>query len=248
MDDYFDQRAAPKADNSAPETGPPGTAETPPEIGANTEVDTGTAQPVKAAVQELLKWGLIEHTAKPNIYRTLQRDYSSVAAILEPLDLSLQIDDTRGIAFLKIAATAATDSDEAWSHPLLRRLRLTTEQSLLVAILRQVFMAYEQESGIGAAGARIDFDELRAQFDLYLGEHGSEERNRNRLTNVLDQLHKHGIVSGPDKEDQVHIRPIIVHLSNPTQLELLLHHFRQLAQSHPANPSAKQAELPNKDV
>jgi ribosomal protein S15P/S13E len=103
-------------------------------------------------------------------------------------------------------------------------------------------MAYEQDCGIGAEDARIDADELRAQFDLYLGTSGSEQRDQTRLNNILDQLHKHGIASGPDKENQVHIRPIIVHLSDPEQLTLLLQHFKQLAKDHPAEGDTPTAQ------
>lgn len=237
MDDYFDQQAAgdlkhaPEAKNTA--TPQPAEATQPP--APETAHDHGTAPSIKAAVQELLKCGLVEHTNKPNIYKSLVRDAITVNTILEPLDFKLQIDDIRGLAFLTIPMAGANDdSEDNWQHPLLRRQRLTTEQSLLIAILRQRFMAYEQECGIGAAAARIDFDELRSQLDLYLGEYGSDERSRKRLSNLLDQLHGHGITNGPDKENQIHIRPIIVHLANPQQLELLIHHFKQLAVNHPA--------------
>lgn len=235
MDDYFDQRINPQADESpepdyadAAGTNPLETSE------AEPGADASTPKPLKAAVQELIRQGLVEYKLKPNIYHRLLRDQAAIAAILEPLDFELRFDEPRGLAFLAIPSHAAENSDEAWQHPLVRRQRFTTEQSLLVAILRQIHMAYEQDCGIGADGARIDADELRAQLDLYLGTSGSEQRDHNRLTNLIDSLYKHGIVSRLDKENQIHIRPIIVHLSNPEQLTLLLQHFKQLAQAHPA--------------
>lgn len=196
-----------------------------------------TAASLKSAVQDLLRCGLIERDAKPNLYRVLTGE-PAVARILEPFDLSLTVDDVRGIAFLVVPPQVAATPDEAWQHPLVRRLRLTTEQSLLVAILRQAHIAYEQQHGIGAAGAKADVDELLAQFDLYLGDSGSESRNRERLLRVLGQLQAHGIVSEPDKDQQVSIRPIIVHLANPEHLQLLLRHFKQLAETSTATHSA----------
>jgi len=260
MDDYFDQRVTPQptaAEALPEEDDAPATHSSKGDAAAaapSPELDTSTAPALKAAVQDLLKYGLVEQKSKSIIYRRLQHDQPAVAQILEPFDFELHFDDTRGIAFLKIAPSVATDSDEAWQHPLVRRQRLTTEQSLLVAILRQIHMAYEQDCGIGAADARIDADELRAQLDLYLGTSGSEQRDQTRLNNVLDQLSKHGIVSGPDKENQVHIRPIIVHLSDPAQLTLLLEHFKQLAKDFPADdeanvstPTTNQARTPTHD-
>ena len=237
MDDYFDQHIQPRdpADDQ-PATAEAAATPTLPQ-GENTDADEQPTPPVlKAAIQELLRHGLVEHQDKPRLYRHLQQNQNAAAAILEPLDFELRFDETRGIVFIKIAAAVDGSSDEAWQHPLVRRQRLTTEQSLLVAILRQVHMAYEQDCGIGAGDARIDLDELRAQLDLYLGSSGSEQRDQTRLGNLLEHLNKHGIVSRPDKENQVHIRPIVVHLADPTQLSLLLEHFQQLARAHPAEP------------
>ncbi|MDT1028437.1 DUF4194 domain-containing protein, partial [Pseudomonas paraeruginosa] len=64
--------------------------------------------------------------------------------------------------------------EDDWSHPLVRRQRLNLEQSLLIAILRQHFIAYEQESGTGASQALVAVDELIPQLQVYLGELGSE--------------------------------------------------------------------------
>ncbi len=85
-------------------------------------------------------------------------------------------------------------------------------------------------------------DRVRNLDFALLGETGSEQRNQTRLSNVLDQLHKHGIVSPPDKENQILIRPIIVHLANPDQLMLLLAHFKALAAAHPSD--AEPVESP----
>lgn len=245
MNDFFDQQV--RSDETDETTGPELT-EPEAAIPEALATDDGTAPSIKAAVQELLKYGLVEHAAKPNIYRTLQQEHAAVTAILEPLDLQVRVDDVRGLIFLGIAGCVAGDSDEAWQHPLLRRLRLTTEQSLLVAILRHYFIAHEQASGIGAEGARVDFEDLQAQFDLYLGETGSEQRNQTRLSNVLDQLYKHGIVSPPDKENQIQIRPIIVHLANPDQLMLLLAHFKTLAAAHPSDAEPIESPEVNTDT
>lgn len=238
MTDYFDQHIQDQKASASPKASTP--SDSLPL--SNDEADDGkTAPSLKAAVQELLKYGLVEQSAKPNIYRTLQTERSAVLQILEPFDFTAQIDDVRGLIFLKIAEHLSNDADEAWSHPLLRRLRLTLEQTLLVAILRQCFVAYEQECGIGAEDAKVDFEELLARFDLYLGDSGSEQKNQNRLSNVLEQLQKHGIVAAPDKENRIQIRPIIVHLANPEQLTILLAHFKKIAESHPAS------DLPTSD-
>ena len=241
MNDYFDQQLSspePAVEDDSLDAPSP---EKPAVSESNSEPDT-TPPTIKAAVQELLKYGLVEQQAKPNIYRSLQSNPAAIAKIIEPLDFQLQVDDVRGLIFLKLADHLTADADEAWQHPLLRRLRLTLEQSLLIAILRQHFIAYEQECGIGAAGAYIDFEDLLTQFDLYLGETGSEQRNQNRLANVLDQLNKHGIVAPPDKENRIQIRPIIVHLANPEQLQVLLAHLQQMAQTHPAEMAEPKAK------
>jgi len=192
-----------------------------------------TARELKIAVQELLRHGLVEADKKPNIYRTAQTRSEAIGQILEPLDLQLRIDDVRGIAFLTVATELFGDEADEWSHPLVRRQRLTLEQSLLVAILRQHYVAYEQEAGAGAGDARVALDELLPQLQVFLGDSGSEMKEQKRLRNLLEALRGHGIVSEIDTREQVIIRPLITHLANPESLHNLLQHFRGLSVREP---------------
>ena len=192
-----------------------------------------TPQEIKSATQELLKFGLLEMARKPRLYQTALTHQQAINKILDPLDLRLKIDDIRGLAFLVVIEEMfAEEEKDEWSHPLIRRQRLTLEQTLLIAILRQHYIAHEQEAGVGAGGAVIDIDELKPQLQTYLGESGSDSRDQKRLTNLLDKLATHGIVSEVDDKAQITIRPIITHLANPETLQLLLQHFKQLAQAN----------------
>lgn len=221
MENLFDKRAAEKQNES----------DTPSEEQTDTtpaEADSGyTAREVKSAVQELLRSGLLEAERKPNLYRTALTHRDAIAAILEPLDLRLRIDDVRGLAFLTVAEALFGDELEQWSHPLVRRQRLTLEQSLLVAILRQQYIAHEQEAGAGAGDALVELEELLPQLQVYLGDSGSEMKEQKRLRSLLEALRGHGIVSEVDEREQkVKVRPLITHLANPESLQSLLHHFR----------------------
>lgn len=190
-------------------------------LGPDPTEERRTAQKVREAVQELLKYGLLEENQKPNLYRSALAHTEEVASILEPLDLAMGIDDVRGLVFVTVRQ-AEVDEEDDWSHPLVRRQRLNLEQSLLVAILRQHFIVYEQESGTGSSLAQVAVDELIPQLQVYLGELGSEARERNRVITLLDQLKGHGLVSAPDAHDRVVIRPIITHLANPENLQALV--------------------------
>lgn len=182
-----------------------------------------TERRLREASQELLRFGLLEESQKPNLYKVATRELAALNGILEPFDLIAAVDDVRGLVFLKVLKTDSSDDpEEEWSHPLVRKQRLTLEQSLLVAILRQYFIAYEQEAGTGASQAMVAVDELIPQMQVYLGEQGSEARERTRMLKLLDQLKDHGLVSEPDKNERVTIRPIIVHLANPENLQVLL--------------------------
>ena len=192
-----------------------------------TQVDERrTPQRVREAVQEMLKYGLLEENHKPNLYRSALANIEAVDTILEPLDLAMGVDEVRGLVFVTVRQGEVAEQDD-WSHPLVRRQRLNLEQSLLIAILRQHFIAYEQESGTGATQALVAVDELIPQLQVYLGELGSEAKERNRVITLLDQLKGHGLVSALDAHDRVIIRPIITHLANPENLQALVVWLRE---------------------
>ena len=131
------------------------------------------------------------------------------------------------------------ESDDAWGHPLVRRQRLTLEQSLLVAILRQAFVIHEQESGVGQSVAKIAVDDLLPQFMTYFGDSGSDAKNETRLLNLLEQLKPYGFVSEVDKKQELTIRPLIAYLANPESLAALLSVLKANAQStHAEEPEA----------
>ncbi len=198
-----------------------------PGISAAVQVDDRrTSQRVREAVQEMLKYGLLEESHKPNLYRSALSNIEAVDRGLEPLDLAMGGDEVRGLVFVTVRQGEAAEQDD-WSHPLVRRQRLNLEQSLLIAILRQHFIAYEQESGTGASQALVAVDELIPQVQVYLGELGSEAKERNRIITLLDQLKGHGLVSALDAHDRVIIRPIITHLANPENLQALVAWLRE---------------------
>jgi hypothetical protein len=199
-----------------------------------------TLKKIREATQELLKYGLLEEASKPNLYRVALTNPEEVIRILEPLDLDIGIDEIRGLLYVKVRLDETPDQDE-WSHPLVRRQRLNLEQSLLVAILRQHFVSWEQESGTGANQAQIAIDELLPQLQIYLGDPGSESKERTRLLTLLDQLKGHGLVTSPDAHERIVIRPIIAHLADPINLQALLVWLREkIAQQTSSNDSSEQ--------
>ena len=200
------------------------------------ESNPSSGRKVKDAVQELMKFGLLEVDKKPNLFQVLVTQHEQVSHILEPLDLAMSIDDIRGLAYLRIADVVddleikGSEINDEWSHPLVRRQRLNMEQSLLVALLRQHFIAHELEAGIGASQASIALEDLLPQVQLYLGDMGSDAREQTRLRSLLDKLKVHGLVSEINQHDQIIIRPIIVHVANPENLTNLLEAFILQAQ------------------
>lgn len=201
-----------------------------------------TQQKVRETVQEMLKYGLLEQSHKPNLYRTALAHRDEVATILEPLDLAMGLDEVRGLVFVMVRQNETSEQDD-WSNPLVRRQRLSLEQSLLIAILRQHFIAYEQESGTGASLALVAVDELIPQLQVYLGDLGSEARERSRIITLLDQLKGHGLVSAPDTHERVIIRPIIAHLANPENLQALLAWLKAQSEGSATSKSADEEAI-----
>lgn len=222
--DIFDQwaSAAPSTDDAAEAAEAP--AAPPPES------PSATPAALRRAVQELLKHGLLEQTARPHLFRQLSTDTARVDALLEPLDLRVRLDDQRGLAFVAVAPQYQADGedDDEWTHPLVRRQRLTLEQSLLMAILRREFLQREQESGLGVP-VQLVMDSLLPQLEIYLGATGSDMQERKRLLALLEGLRGHGVVSEVDAQDRITIRPMIVHLANPENLQALLQQLREIS-------------------
>ena len=231
--DLFDQWAA--APQASPAVDAQPAPEPPPEPAP--EAVPATPQPLRRALQELLKMGLLEQASKPQLFRHIAIDTARVNALLEPLDLQVRVDDLRGLAYVAVApgwqAGEAEDDDE-WTHPLVRRQRLTLEQSLLLAILRREFLQREQEGGIGRP-VQIAVDSLLPQLEIYLGSTGSDMQERKRLAALLEHLRGHGVVSDVDAQERITIRPMIAHLANPENLQALLTQLRALSADSTGN-------------
>ncbi|RYF81306.1 MAG: DUF4194 domain-containing protein [Comamonadaceae bacterium] len=202
----------------------------PDENGPAQEAPATTPLSLRRALQELLKSGLVEEAAKPQFFRQLVGAAARVDTLLEPLDLRLRLDEMRGLAFVTVAEGYAGEGeeDDEWTHPLVRRQRLTLDQSLLLAILRREFLQCEQESGLGAP-VDTTLDALLPQLEIYLGDTGSDMQSRKRLVNLLENLRGHGVVSEIDSNESLTIRPMIVHLANPENLQVLLQRLRELS-------------------
>jgi hypothetical protein len=200
-----------------------------------------TPAALRRAVQELLKYGLLEQAAKPHLFRQIGGDTARVDALLEPLDLCVKVDELRGLAFVAVASAYAddgpSDDEDEWAHPLVRRQRLTLDQSLLLAILRREFLQHEQEAGLGLP-VRMAVDALAPQLDIYLGATGSDMQDRKRLLGLLENLRGHGVVSEVDAQDSITIRPMIVHLANPENLQALLQRLREISDAGDAADAA----------
>lgn len=204
------------------------------ESGIATQSTSRTPPNVRQALQFLLAHGWLESATKPKLFHLIAAQTTLLDALLEPLDLRVVVDDVRGLAFLAVVpGYAGDDTDESeqddWTHPLMKRQRLTLEQSLLLALLRREFLQREQESGTGAV-VRITVDSLLPQLETYLGATGSDMQERKRLGQLLENLRTHGMVSDVDAQDCITIRPMIVHLLNPENLQTLLLRLRAVAE------------------
>ena len=216
------------------------------ESGIATQSTSRTPPNVRQALQFLLAHGWLESATKPKLFHLIAAQATLLDALLEPLDLRVVVDDVRGLAFLAVVPDyAGDDTDESeqddWTHPLMKRQRLTLEQSLLLALLRREFLQREQESGTGTA-VRITVDSLLPQLETYLGATGSDMQERKRLTQLLENLRTHGMVTEVDAQDCITIRPMIVHLLNPENLQTLLLRLREVAEKGGAQGSTAQPE------
>lgn len=181
----------------------------------------------KKVTQELLRHGILESSNKTHLYQYCVLNRQEINRILSPLDVQLEIDDVRGLAFLKVLKDDEELVDDEWKHPLIHKQRMNLEQSLMVAICRQHFVAHELESGVGFQKAQVHLDDLLPELNQFLGASGSDERDERRLRQLLDQLKTYSLVSAVDDNDRVTIRPLIAHVANPDNLKGLIMALQQ---------------------
>ena len=244
--DIFDRMAAQAVDSQAPHSLSKEELPALAQSALAAQNSSKTPLNVRQALQFLLAHGWLDSAAKPKLFSLIAAQTTLLDALLEPLDLRVVVDDVRGLAFLAVVPDyAGDDTDESeqddWTHPLMKRQRLTLEQSLLLALLRREFLQREQESGVGAV-VRVTVDSLLPQLETYLGATGSDMQERKRLGQLLENLRTHGMVTEVDAQDCITIRPMIVHLLNPENLQTLLLRLRALAEQGGAQGSAGNAE------
>ncbi|PJI95428.1 uncharacterized protein DUF4194 [Acidovorax sp. 69] len=244
--DIFDRMAAQAAGVQPPQSLSKEKLHAPAESQIAAQNPSKTPPNVRQALQFLLAHGWLESAAKPKLFSLAAAQTTLIDALLEPLDLRVVVDDVRGLAFLAVVPDySGDDTDESeqddWTHPLMKRQRLTLEQSLLLAILRREFLQREQESGTGAA-VRVTVDSLLPQLETYLGSTGSDMQERKRLGQLLENLRTHGMVTEVDSQDCITIRPMIVHLLNPENLQTLLLRLREVAEQGSTRGSEANAE------
>jgi len=202
------------------------------ENAAQNEV-TRTPAIITSTVLEILRSGYLQQEAKPEAYIAGRQYFSQIQEILEPLDLRLIVDERRGLLMVATYDESRNDAnlEAAWNHPLVRRQRLTLEQSLLLALLRRHFLLHEQDKGIGMGEVRVDVVDLVNEMMTFLMDSGSDQNNTRRIHTLIEQLKDHGVVTSPNEHGEVTVRPLIVHLANPENLRALLDQYEGLANS-----------------
>lgn len=183
--------------------------------------DQRTPRVIREVVQELFKNGFIEESDYKRLYRAALANTEQVEQIFEPFDLDVQYDEFRGLAFVRVRRESG-EIAEGWTHPLIRRYPFNLEQTLLIAVLRQHLIECEMESGVGSAIPQMTVDDVIIQLRAYLGEPGSDFKDRQRAVKLLTHLRKHHLISMSEQSDHFTIRPLIAHVANPGNLMALL--------------------------
>lgn len=181
----------------------------------------------EAAFFELQKQGMIEASLKPVLYQDARAAFGELSKHFTYLRLSLKLDDVRGLIYLEVAESFIAEGGDSWSHPLVTKQRFTTEQSLLLAILRQKFLTLENETGANGPKVVI-FIEIYQILLHYLGDSGSDDKNRRKVEQLIEKLRPYGIVSEIRADGTFLVRPIITKVLNPESLTALLAHYSSL--------------------
>lgn len=179
--------------------------------------------PLRLALQYLLRDGTVQAALMPEAFAALEQELETVNQWLAPLELLLNLDTPRGLAFLGLTPQWALENPQG-AHPLMNRPSLTAQHMPLLALLRRAMLKCEQQQGMGTS-ASVSRAALMAQFGSLFGSppEGYLERQ-------LEYLRQLGLIAEQEddsEDDQIAIAPIVAHLLDADAAQALLEHKGQ---------------------
>lgn len=195
---------------------------------------------LRRAQQCLLGWGVIYHSKHPDLYRALQANRAGVARMLGELGLSMSMDETYGIALLRVPYDEESDEEQG-PHPMVRRSTLSLMDTLMALVLRDY---YRERQGLQDITIQIDLETIESRMRPFLAIFSkSETLGKKKISGAIDRFRKWHILDKVRGDDSMfEITPVIAIVVNAQWLEPMLEEYRELLESTVAESAGADDE------
>lgn len=182
---------------------------------------------LRRAQQCLLGWGVIYHSKHPDLYKVLQINKIAVINILGELGLSMTIDETYGVALLRVPQDEHAD-EEVGPHPMVRRSTLTLLDTLVALMLRDY---YKERQSLTDITIQIDIETLYERMQPYMPLFAkSESLFQKKINGAVDRFSRkwHMLAKVRGDDGMYEITPVIAIVVNAEWLKPTLDEYRKL--------------------
>ena len=236
----------PEANKSAAKTEPESkgateTVEVLPNEAATNGQSRGLLVPdARRALVSLLRQGVIIAAQKAKLFELVCRYQSDIEHHLADMYLTLLLDQSAGIAFVRQQDVDVDGDDDIVA--MITRRTLPLYDTLVLLVLRK---HYQERETAGEQRIIIDSDRLEAYLTPFLPLTNSDRSERNKLNAALKKMTERKILALIRADDERYeITPLIRYVVNAEFLENQLSEYQKIAAQHdlPTSNSLDQGD------
>ncbi len=200
-----------------------------------------TPQPYASVVVKLLQSHALYAIDDRPYWEMLLVHEPAVQAYFEQIGVKVDVNRSDGYARLTQTTDGEPDTEEVGTPDqplrLLRRTRLTYEQSLLCVVLRKWLEEHEGNPEIISPKLFATQAAIRERIELFFQQQPNQKALFSKLDRVIKSLVDHGLLKLNRQDDanadltQYEIRPLLKARISHDQLETFLTSLRRYAQS-----------------
>lgn len=148
---------------------------------------------------KLLQGPIIKRSEQDKIWNLLLRNRSYIDNYFSTIGITLLVEESDGYAFLR-QKNESEDEDFEQLPRLIRRYRLSIEESFLCVILREALDYFETSDDVSEIFAMKE-SEIMERLKAYSPEYTDELKFKSKITTYMNKLEELGYVENLTKKD-----------------------------------------------